>query len=404
MPDIAVTNAAPAARSRWGLVALAVLAGILVGLQVGKVPPALPAIRAELGLSLVAAGWVASLFNGISALTGVLAGAVADRSGSRAVLTGALAALALGGACGALAGDAGTLLAARFAEGVGFVGVVVAAPRLIVTAARPEDRPLALGFWSVYMPAGMAAAMALAPVVLPVAGWRGLWWLNVVLVLAFLALFARLGRGAGQGGLPARGPFAGGLARALARPGPWLLGAGFGVYTVQFFAVMAWLPTFLIERHAMTVATAGSAAAAVVLANVIGNLGGAWALHRGVRRWLLMAGASAGMGLAGAVVFGAWAPDAARLPAAFLFSAVGGLLPAAALAGSARHAPDASQVATVNGVIVQGSNLGSLVGPPAMAATVAALGGWTGAERLLLPCAALGCLIALGLGRIERRP
>ena len=46
--------AAPvAAQTRWDIVALAVFAGVVAALQVGKVPPALPEIRADLDLSLV---------------------------------------------------------------------------------------------------------------------------------------------------------------------------------------------------------------------------------------------------------------------------------------------------------------------------------------------------------------
>ena len=55
--DLAVEN------TPWGLVLLLVGVGIVVAFQVGKVPPMLPAIRSELGMSLFVTGWILSIFN-----------------------------------------------------------------------------------------------------------------------------------------------------------------------------------------------------------------------------------------------------------------------------------------------------------------------------------------------------
>ena len=52
------------------MVMIAIAAGIVAAVQVSKVPPLITLLQTELGLSLVAAGWLASLFN----LTGALFG------------------------------------------------------------------------------------------------------------------------------------------------------------------------------------------------------------------------------------------------------------------------------------------------------------------------------------------
>ena len=62
-------------RTRWDIVALALAAGYVVGFQVGKVPPALPLLQAELGLPRVIAGLIASSFYGVGAVFGVVGGA-----------------------------------------------------------------------------------------------------------------------------------------------------------------------------------------------------------------------------------------------------------------------------------------------------------------------------------------
>ena len=69
----------------WGMVALVVGAGVAGAFQVGKVPVALPSLRAELGMSLVAAAWVLSVFNLIGVAVGMMMGAAIARLGPRRI-------------------------------------------------------------------------------------------------------------------------------------------------------------------------------------------------------------------------------------------------------------------------------------------------------------------------------
>ncbi|MFM8989641.1 MAG: MFS transporter, partial [Alphaproteobacteria bacterium] len=129
-------------------------AGIVAAFHIGKAPAALPAMRAELGLTLAESAWVISAFNVLGVATGRALGALADRLGHRRVVLAGFALLAMAGAAGAMARGPGGILAARFAEGLGIRAVVVAVPAQIRAFARPADLGLALGFWSTYMPAG----------------------------------------------------------------------------------------------------------------------------------------------------------------------------------------------------------------------------------------------------------
>ncbi len=396
------------AGSRWGIIGLALAAGIVAGAQVGKVPPLLPLIRDSLVLGLVTAGWVGSIFNLVAALGGSVSGHLVDRAGARRSLVGGLALLALGVGAGALAGGATALLAARVLAGVGFLAVVVAAPRLIAESAAPGERALALGLWSTYMPAGMMLAMlATPPGLASPHGWREVWLAHAAVVTGFLALTLGVlareprpgsapgGSGVGEGRM---GPLRG---RAALRPGPWVLGLIFGLYTTEFFAVTTWLPTFLMEVQGRDPTSASRVSALVVGANILGNLTGAWLLHRSVRGSRLQVGALLAMALCGVGIFASFSPDPVRLPAAFLFSAAGGALPAAILAGGAAWARAPSELGLVNGIIVQGANIGSLLGPPALAWLVLRLNGWSRAWILLAGLSVLGSAGAWWLARRE---
>ena len=127
---------AAAPPTRWDVVLMALGAGILAGFQVGKVPPALPVLRAALGFDLVTAGWLTSIYYAIGAVFAVAVGLLSDRAGPRRLMLAGVAFLGAGSLMGGLAGDGALLLVARFLEGFGFVGVTVTAPKLIAAAAR----------------------------------------------------------------------------------------------------------------------------------------------------------------------------------------------------------------------------------------------------------------------------
>ncbi len=66
-------------------------AGTIGGINLGKAPPSLPDLRLELALTLVAAGWVSSIFNAVGAAVGCLSGSVVDAFGARPTLALGLA-------------------------------------------------------------------------------------------------------------------------------------------------------------------------------------------------------------------------------------------------------------------------------------------------------------------------
>lgn len=388
-------------RTRWPIVVLAFAAGIAAAMQVGKVPPALPSIRGELGLSLVATGWVASLFNAIGATAGALTGLVADRLGRRRAVLLGLSFLSMGSALGGVADGTAALLAARFLEGVGFVSVAVAAAALLAEVTRPADLRLVVGCWAIYLPGGMGLMMLLSPLMLERGGWRALWLGNAALLLVLLLVVAIATRGVGAP--PAEPRRMAAFGAVLRRPGPWLLAAIFGCYTLQWFAVMTWLPSYATERLGLGAPAAALASAMVVLINVLGCVGGGVLLYRGMPRWRLIVAALVTMGLCAVGFFSAGVPDAFRYALVLAFSGIGGLLPSAALAAAPVHAPTPGDVGAVNGMINQGSNLGTLSGPPLTAALISWGGSWDAAAPLLPVLAAIGIALALVLRTIERR-
>jgi MFS family permease len=211
--------------SRWGAVVVAVFAGMIAASHLGKLPPSLPMLRAELGLDLVFGGWVVSVFGATGAALGLAAGSLADRIGHRRLTMIGLGLLAAGSAVGGLTDTGAMLLVSRFAEGFGFLSVAVAAPSLIATAAKGRDRRLALGIWSAYMPASMALVLLAAPALLSAAGWRGIWWVLAGVSVIWIGVVALVAPSPVPRSADSRPPAS--LVRnvrlTVGKPGPWLL-------------------------------------------------------------------------------------------------------------------------------------------------------------------------------------
>ncbi|MFM1722934.1 MFS transporter [Rhodococcus sp. PAM 2766] len=385
--------------SSWPVVAVALLSGVLAASQVGKVIVALPTVRDDLGMSLTASGVLLSSYTFVGALLGSAAGGFVDKWGRRRMLALALIVLAAGAGLGAIGPGTPALLVSRVLEGLGFMGVAVAAPATITAAAGDRHRRLALGLWGIYMPLGQFAAILLGPWVIGAIGWRGLWAANAGLLLACAALVvAVVPRVAG---VPAASA---GAKRAPVwrNPAAVLIAVAFGTYSLQYLAVIGFLPT-MYAAGGWADSSAAILTALVVFGNIVGNVGAGILLHRGVLPGTLVAVAATSMGLAAVLVYAGWAPFGLSYGGAIAFALLGGLLPAAVFAAVPSAARGPREIGPVNGLVVQMSNLGSIVGPPAVAFVATHVGGWS-MSPLVLTTTAVACLAAgLGLRARESR-
>jgi len=399
-----VTDRGPS--TRWAIVMLAVGAGVVAAFQIGKAPAAIPVLRNELDIGLVTAGWVLSIFNVVGVAIAIFAGAIADSLGHRRLMLWGLAGIAVASALGSLAPSAPILLATRVLEGFGFIIIVVAGPGVIVRAADAAHMRLAFSLWGTYMPAGTAAMLLVSPLLLDALGWRGLWLINAALAGIYALILAGATRdfaGRPERESDARRSLLHDVRETVTAPGPVALALCFATYTGNFIAVMGFLPTFLSEDQGWEAGPAAAVAAAAIATNVLGNLSAGALLHRGARRWILITIASAVMGLSALGIFADVLPVTARLGLCFLFALTGGLLPTSVLAATTDYTPRRDLIGTTNGLIMQGSNLGQMIGPPSVAALVTAFGSWTAAPLYVTSAAALGIAFALVIRRLRGR-
>ena len=189
--------AAPAAvraepqQTNWALVALLWLSGVAAGLQFAKASVAFDALAAHYGASPTLAGWLLSTVGVVGVVFGASAGLVVERVGFRRSLVLGLAAAAALSAFETLLPPVPLFLAARALEGASHLAIIVAAPSCLVHVVAPGRRTIVIGLWGTFFSVAFLIAGALGLPLLAAFGLSGLFAAHE-LVAAALALAAAL--------------------------------------------------------------------------------------------------------------------------------------------------------------------------------------------------------------------
>jgi EmrB/QacA subfamily drug resistance transporter len=178
---------------RWRALALLCLAFFMVILDAQIVILGLPSIEADLGLSASGAQWVLSAyllsFGGLL----LLGGRSADLLGRRRMfMVGTALFLVASLVCG-LAWAGGVLIAARVAQGMSAAIMAPTALSILMTTF-PEgaERNKALGIWSGIGGVGATSALLIGGPLTDGLGWEWIFFINIPVALALLALSPRL--------------------------------------------------------------------------------------------------------------------------------------------------------------------------------------------------------------------
>lgn len=201
----------------------------------------------------------------LAALTvgAVLAGRLGDRYGLKPVLVAGLALFAGASLLCAVAPGLGLLIAARGVQGAGAAVLMTLAMALMRQTAHDAQVGRAMGLLGTVSALGTALGPALGGLLIPVTGWRGIFWVQVPLaVLAlFLAIRTVSGRpgsdlasSAGPRSVPGRTLVSNLVVNVLVAAvmmttlvvGPFYLGLGLDLKTTQIGAVMTVGPVMSI--------------------------------------------------------------------------------------------------------------------------------------------------------------
>jgi MFS family permease len=374
----------------WGRISLLYGIGVLAAGQLGIVPPLVPALQRDLGLSLAMAGMTVSIVTLVGAALGLIAGGWSERVGHARTLRIGILIMASAAALCAASDDATTLLAARGLAGVGYLLVAVAGPSLMVSTSEPKHHAFTLSLWGTFVPVGIAIAGLVAADFADRAGWRMVFAGDaVVLALALIVALAAVPD------LRAAQPSPGAI--TLRWLGPSVpLSIAFFCFALLFLALAGMLPAYFVERRGLAAADAGRFMAIATAFGIAGSLLAAWMMRRGVSPGRLIAVGLITSTVIAAFAFSAAAPVPLAVAGFAISFALGGLVPAAAFASVPLIAVDTRAIGPINGLLAQAGSLGSLAGPPLLALWVE-WAGWSLAPVLLLAVAAIGAASALAV-------
>ena len=165
----------------------------MVGLDNTIVNVGLPAIGRSLHTSVAGLQWTVAGYTIVLASLLMFSGAAADRIGRRTIFQVGLALFTLGSWLCSLAPNLDALIAFRVLQGVGGSMLAPSALGIITnTFTRPGERARAIGVWDGVSGLSMALGPVAGGILVGSTGWRGIFWANIPVGLAAIALTALL--------------------------------------------------------------------------------------------------------------------------------------------------------------------------------------------------------------------
>ncbi len=182
----------------------AILASSMGFIDSSVVSLAVPAMRADLGASLIDAQWITNAYLLFLASLVLVGGAAGDVFGVRKIFTLGISVFVVTSALCALAPDEDTLILIRGAQGVG-AGLMVPGSLSIIAKSYPtEIRGRAIGTWAAFSSITTALGPIVGSLVLSYGAdwmWRLIFAINVPIGLIVLAmLFVKVPADRGSGG------------------------------------------------------------------------------------------------------------------------------------------------------------------------------------------------------------
>ena len=164
----------------------------IVGLDGTIVNVAWPVIGRDLHASVAGLQWTIDGYVLVLASLLMLSGATADRVGRRRVFQVGLAVFTAGSGLCSLAPSLGWLIAFRMVQAVGGSMLNPVAMSIITnTFTDRAERARAIGIWGAAWGLSMAFGPIVGGLLVDSVGWRGVFWVNIPVGLAAIALTAR---------------------------------------------------------------------------------------------------------------------------------------------------------------------------------------------------------------------
>jgi MFS family permease len=272
-------------RYRWVILGVCLLGFMQVHIHRVGFAPLIPTFMRDLGITYAAAATIMTAYFWTYALVQVPVGVLADRLGPRRMMLTFLGILVVGVIAFPLSRDYTQSLATRCLIGLGAAGVWLPGLRLIHEWFPPQERGRATGLFSAGGGIGGTTALMVVPVLAEHFGWRWGYAMTLVPLLTTLALIYLLVR---------PGPLAERRSPAAASRGTtavlkdvlsvavlWPINMAVLFSYGAFFALVTFLPAFLVRQEGLTPGRAGLVTGLITAGTVV-----SWPLAGFISDWV----------------------------------------------------------------------------------------------------------------------
>ena len=165
---------------------------LLLTMDVTIISVALPAIQLDLHASLAGLQWVVDAYTLILASLMIFSGSMSDRYGRRRFFQIGLTLFCAGSLLCSLAHSIGGLIFYRVLQGLGASVLNSVAIAIIAHVfPDPKERVRAIGIWGAVLGISLAIGPVLGGALTQTIGWRAIFWINLPVCVAAMALTAR---------------------------------------------------------------------------------------------------------------------------------------------------------------------------------------------------------------------
>ena len=261
---------------------------------------AAPSMRAELGLSLVAMGWILASFRWSYALFQIPGGWLGDRIGPRRALTLIVTWWSIFTSATAMAWNATSMIIVRFLFGIGEAGAFPIATRSLSRWLLPGERGLAQGLTHAGSRLGAALTPPIVVYIIGAYGWRAAFYifgsLGVIWSLFWFVWYRDTPAEHAEVNAAERQLIESGTSghriagealswkKMFSSGAVWYLCAAYFCYTYALATYLDWLPTYLKEFRGYTLTQMGFYAMLPLLAGTTGDFVGGWISDIRLRR------------------------------------------------------------------------------------------------------------------------
>jgi EmrB/QacA subfamily drug resistance transporter len=178
--------------SRWTVLLILCMSLFIVGLDITVVNVALPTMGRELDAGISGLQWTVDAYTVVMASLLMFSGSIADRLGRKRVFVAGLVVFSVASLLCSLAPNVELLVAARVLQAVGASMLNPVAMSIVTnTFTDPRERAQAVGVWGAVFGISLALGPIVGGGVVSAIGWRPIFWVNVPVGLAAIALTLR---------------------------------------------------------------------------------------------------------------------------------------------------------------------------------------------------------------------